>query len=179
MNEVENSKIISDFLRINGLLLNRKTTSKLPKFISDYRHKKDVNKLLKNINKLRNSNYIFDTSELIELFTFINNNFDTRSYKSIIDVKIVRIMDYNTIESVINLDEFKSIIRLRTNQNTFELVISDNNKNHNVINIEKSELKSSHGIYTNYLNTLNNELKNIMCDFLTDIISEYKRSDYN
>ena len=87
--EDRRSRIIGDFLEANALLVEKRTKSKLPKFISRVFYKKEVNKLIAMIRKLRESDYVLDAKELIELFTFINNNFDNHSYKSIIAVKVI------------------------------------------------------------------------------------------
>ena len=51
-------RIIGDFLEANASILEKKTKSKAPKFISELRHKRDLNKLINMLEKLRDSDYI-------------------------------------------------------------------------------------------------------------------------
>ena len=172
IDETNTNRIIGDFLEVNASMIEKREKSKLPKFISKFIWKKDRNKLLKNIEILRNSGYILSMENLSELGLYVFNNFDEKKYKSIYLVKIDKMITYDSMEMVVKFDSITAVFDFDNNSNTFDiklLQIMDENKMtynftlHRLINDNNNPL----------LFELNEELRNVLCDYIKDIISLY------
>lgn len=75
---IDNSmdRIIGDFIEINGDIISREYNSKLPKFIKSRIANMQRKKLLSNLDKFKNSNYILTWINIVELAYFVFNNFE-------------------------------------------------------------------------------------------------------
>lgn len=178
----ENSmdRIIGDFFEINASILVKREKSKLPKFISKYIWKKNKNDILKNIEMLRNSDYILTYTNLTELFLYVFNNFDDKRYKSIQLVKMNKLINQSIIEVVVEFDNIKALLEFPQDSTSFELKIIEKDKvgqiksfNHtlNKLNVVAKGITSDKDTP---VSRLNKELKNILCDYIYDSISLYE-----
>ena len=167
-------RIIGDFLETNATILEKKIKSKAPKFISELRHKRDLNKLIKILEKLKNSDYIMKMEQISELFNFIYNNYDEHCYKSIVAIKIVRNgITFSNIEGAVQVENYVAVIRFNTNDTMFDFIGTDTETN-NRIDITLNRLYSDNPKYSKIISAINKELRSVMCDYILDIITRYK-----
>ena len=106
---IDNSmdRIIGDYMEINSDIVVREFNSKLPKFISKWISRNQRKKLLSSIEKFRNSNYILTWFNLVELFTYIFNNFEPdHSYGIITKVEIIN----NKMEALVEYDDYHALV---------------------------------------------------------------------
>jgi hypothetical protein len=167
------NRIIGDFLEVNASMLEKREKSKFPKFIANIIWNNDRKKLLKNINTLRNSNYSLTMENISELSLYVFNNFDDKKYKSIFLVKVNKLLTYDNMEMVLKFDNITSIFDFNSNDNTFDVKIMEilDNDNRNNYNFTLHRLNNS---TVPVIGKINEELKNILCDYIYDIISLYK-----
>jgi hypothetical protein len=178
---MENNRIIGDFLEINSDIVQQEFESKLPKFMKKMKSKKLRKRLLDNIDKLRNSNMILGTDNLIELFSYVYNNFyPEASYKSIIKCKVD--LDKEEYEAVIQFDNQTSIITIekdtypKFNINSKIMISKGASKG---INIQVHELFSDNPTKNEILSNVNRELLNIICDYIEEIVEPYLNNKEN
>ena len=174
IDESNTNRIIGDFLEVNASMIEKREKSKFPKFISNYIWKKDRDKLLKNIDTLKNSNYILTLENISELSLYIFNNFDEKRYKSIIKVKVDELITYSNMEMIMKFENITAIFDFNSSESTFEIKIMEllDNDNRNNFNFTLHKLSSSKNL--SILEKINIELKNILCDYIYEIISSYK-----
>ena len=150
IDETSMDRIIGEFFELNASFLVKRETSKLPKFISRYIWNKNKKDLLKNIEILRDSDYVLSYTNISELALYVFNNFDDKKYKSIKLVRINKLINQSIMEVVIKFDNIKALLEFpQTNR-------LDSHRNNKV------------------LSRLNKELKNILCDYIKDSISLYE-----
>jgi hypothetical protein len=101
IDETSMNRIIGDFFELNASMIEKREKSKFPKFISNIIWKNDKKKLIKNVESLRNSNYILTMQNIAELSLYVFNNFDDKKYKSIFLVKVNKVISYDTMEMVL------------------------------------------------------------------------------
>ncbi len=172
IDESSTNRIIGDFLEVNASMLEKREKSKFPRFISNIIWKIDKKKLIKNIEKLRNSGYILSMQNLSELALYVYNNFDNKKYKSIIKVKMDKMITYNSMEMILKFDNITSIFDFN-DSDTFEikiLEIVDETKN--TYNYTLHRLNNDK--YNELLYKINEELRNVLCDYILHIILLYK-----
>ena len=171
----ENSmnRIIGDFFELNASILEKREKSKLPKFLSRYIWKKNIRNIFKNIELLRNSDYVLNLFNITELATYIFNNFDDKKYKSIKLIKLTKLINYNSISIVIKFDNIQALIEFVENSTSFDLKITskDNKEQTSTFNYTLNRLENSRN---NLVNILNKELRNVLCDYIYDSISLYE-----
>jgi len=167
------NRIIGDFLEVNASMIEKREKSKLPKFISNIIWENDKKKLLKNVDILRNSNYILTMENISELSLYIFNNFDDKKYKSIFLVKVNELITYENMETVVKFDNITAIFDFNSNDNTFDIKIMEilDNGNRNNFNFTLHKL---HNNTIPIINKINDELRNVLCDYIYEIISLYK-----
>ena len=172
---MSSSRIIGDFLEINSDIVQAEFNSKLPKFIKKYKFRKQRKRLLDNVSKLRDSGIVLETDNIVELFSYIYNNFyPETSYKSIEKCKINT--DIEAYEGIIKFDNIVSIITIekdiypKFNINT---KINVSNGISQGINIEIDRLYSDNTKKNDILSRVNSELVNVICDYIEDIIKPY------
>jgi hypothetical protein len=167
------NRIIGDFLEVNASMIEKREKSKLPKFISNIIWENDKKKLLKNVDTLRNSNYILTMENISELSLYIFNNFDDKKYKSIFLVKVNELITYENMETVVKFDNITAIFDFNSNDNTFDIKIMEilDNGNRNNFNFTLHKL---HNNTIPIINKINDELRNVLCDYIYEIISLYK-----
>ena len=174
------SRIIGDFIETNAFILEQSTNSKLPKFITKNNKKRKINKLIKICKKLRESSFILNTQELYELFNYIYNTKDTHSFKSIITIKMVDVGIYTSIETAVNTDNFNSIIRINTdNLDTFELIAKEKEIDSIGVNLTLNKLYDDNPKRSKLLYDINKELREILCDYIIEILEIYKDGNKN
>ena len=173
VDEKDTHRIIGDFLEVNASMIEKREKSKFPKFISDYIWKKDVKLLLKNVEVLRNSGYILSMENLSELALYVHNNFDEKKYKSIFLVKIDKMITYDSMEMVVKFDNITAIFDFDNNSNTFDIKIMELSKeNKNTYNYTLHRLVSEKN--SSILYKINEELRNVLCDYIYDVLSLYQ-----
>lgn len=166
-------RIIGDFLEVNASMVEKRQKSKFPKFIANIIWKNDKKKLLKNIDILRNSNYSLTMQNISELSLYVYNNFEDKQYKSIFLVKINELITYDNMEMVLKFENITAIFDFNSNDNTFDIKIMELNENEerNNYNFTLHRLNVSN---IPIIKKINDELKNVLCDYIYDIISLYK-----
>jgi len=166
-------RIIGDFLEVNASMIEKREKSKFPKFIANIIWKNDKKKLLKNIDTLRNSNYYLTMQNISELSLYVYNNFDEKQYKSIFLVKINELITYDNMEMVLKFENITAIFDFNSNDNTFDIKIMELNENEerNNYNFTLHRLNVSN---IPIIKRINDELKNVLCDYIYNIISLYK-----
>lgn len=166
-------RIIGDFLEVNASMVEKRQKSKFPKFIANIIWKNDKKKLLKNIDTLRNSNYSLTMQNISELSLYVYNNFEDKQYKSIFLVKINELITYDNMEMVLKFENITAIFDFNSNDNTFDIKIMELNENEerNNYNFTLHRLNVSN---IPIIKKINDELKNVLCDYIYDIISLYK-----
>lgn len=173
----DNSRIIGDFLEINGNIISQRQTSRMPRFISNIRYKYYHNKLVKLVKKFVNSNYALTKNNLIEFFAYINNNFYPVGQYDI--VKFVKILnDSENIEACIefeeNNDEYACVITIDQGNPLFELNIKKtSNDNTNNIHINISSLNTKKESCIDIVDTLNRNLLNSIEKYIMSILDAY------
>lgn len=171
----ENSanRIIGDFLEVNASMLEKREKSKFPKFISNYIWNNDKKKLFSNLDTLKNSEYILNMQNIAELSLYVYNNFDEKKYKSIFMVKVEKMITYNNMEMILKFDNITAIFDFNSEDETFDIKIMEllENGNRNNFNFTLHKLYSSN---MPILEKINTELRNVLCDYIYDIISLYK-----
>lgn len=174
VDEKNTNRIIGDFLEVNAYILEKREKSKFPKFIKNKIWKKDKDKLIKNIDILRKSNYILTLENISELAYYIFNNFDNKEYKSIIKVKLDELVTYNIMEAILKFENITAIFDINSNESTFEVKIMEvlDTEDRNNFDFTLHRLSSSSNL--SILNKINTEMKNVLCDYIYEIISSYK-----
>lgn len=174
IDENSTSRIIGDFLEVNASMIEKRQKSKFPKFISNLIWKNDRKKLLKNIDILRNSNYIMTMKNISELSLYVFNNFDDKKYKSIFLVKIEELITYSNMEMVMKFDNVTAIFDFNSDDGTFDIKIMEllENGNRNNFNFTLHRMVTNKNI--TILDKINTELRNTLCDYVYDIISRFE-----
>ena len=173
------NRIIGDYLEVNSYIVSQQFYSKLPKFMSRYRANKQRKRLLESLSKFRRSGYILEWDNLIELFTYIYNNFDQdHSYKNITKVELME----DSLEALIEFDNYHALIffdRLSNNVDS-DTDIKFNLKMKYITNVKTdgvdiylSTLYTTHRKAYNYVKQLNDLLVNYTCDYIEDILKKY------
>ena len=108
-----------------------------------------------------------------ELSLYVFNNFDDKKYKSIFLVKVNKLLTYDNMEMVLKFSNITSVFDFNSNDNTFDVKIMEilDNGNRNNYNFTLHRLNNS---IVPVIGKINEELKNILCDYIYDIISLYK-----
>ena len=174
IDEVNNNRIIGDFLEVNASILEKREKSKFPKFISRFIWKNDIKKLLKEVEKFRNSGYILSMENISELMIYIFNNFDDKCYKSIIKIKTINAVTYDTMEMVMKFDNITAIFDYDGSLPTFELKVLTKDEQDQKITYEFTLHRLVKEKSNTILYKINEELRNIICDYINDVISLYE-----
>lgn len=173
----QTSRIIGDFLEINAdiVLYEQSSPNKFVKIIRHFIAKRNRNKLLNSLKKLRDSNHILDTDNLLELFIYIYNNFPPKgSYNSIKTVKILD-EDGNKVEALVSFDNYSSLISIDKRESGFDIVIHELKEgNSNSCSIHCDKMYSDNPRTEDWLFIINGQLLNDMCDYIDSIITQYK-----
>lgn len=174
IDETSMDRIIGEFFELNASFLVKRETSKLPKFISRYIWNKNKKDLLKNIEILRDSDYVLSYTNISELALYVFNNFDDKKYKSIKLVRINKLINQSIMEVVIKFDNIKALLEFPQTSTSFDLkiVLTDENEQNNSFNYTLNRLDSHRN--NKVLSRLNKELKNVLCDYIKDSISLYE-----
>jgi hypothetical protein len=174
INETSTNRIIGDFLELNASMIEKREKSKLPKFIARYIWKRDVKKLLNEVENLRNSGYIMNIGNISELMIYIFNNFDDKSYKSIKKIKTIDAITYSTMEMVMKFDNITAIFDYDNKSDTFELKILTKDELDQKITYEYTLHRMVKEKTNEVLYKINEELRNIYCDYIVEIISAFE-----
>ena len=158
--------------------------SKLPSFISKFIENRRRDRLIKIVKKLKKANAPLSRTNLIELFTYIFNNFSPDGeYKSIKGIKHIVIDE--SIESWVAMiavnDEFTAIIKIKMSDSGFsvELKIPDGSGFMTRDISDISFLLAGDIEIDQYLEKLNLTLISVMADYILDNLSMYKKSKGN
>ena len=174
IDEVSMDRIIGDYLELNASMLEKREKSKYPKFISNYIWKNDKKKLFKNVEMLRKSDYELSMQNIAELSLYVFNNFDDKKYKSIFLVKVNEMISYDNMEMVLKFKNITAVFDFNSNDNTFDvkiIEIGDEDERHNY-NFTLHKLSNNRKL--SIIKPINDELKNVLCDYIIDVISLYK-----
>lgn len=168
-------RIIGDFLGINAEMINQRETSKLPKFVSNIRYKIYQRKLLKNVDKLRKSNYILNMHNLAEFFSYTFNNFPPYGdFKSVQNSKINN-EEGTELEAILKTESYSAVITINKKLDVFEISIynkkSDTDSER--ISISLNKLHTDNENIYEIINRINVNLLNDICDYLYETISYY------
>jgi len=174
INETSTDRIIGDFLELNASMIEKREKSKLPKFIAKFIWKKDIEKLLKQVETLRNSNYILNMHNISELSFYIFNNFDEKNYKAIYLVKIDKILTYDTTETIVKFDNVIAIFDFDSNNDSFNVKIREKDELDQNINYNLTLHRLYNEASNDILSRINDALKNTLCDYIKEIISLYE-----
>lgn len=178
---MDKTRIIGDFLEINSDIIQAEFESKLPKFLKKFKFRKQRKRLLSNVSKLRESNMTLEVDNLIELFSYVYNNFyPETSYKCIKKCKIN--VDKGIYEAMINFDNQVSVIVIE--EETYpkfnissKIIVRDGVSEG--IDIQTDKLFSDNNAKNEILSRINKELLNTICDYIEDIIKPYYGSEEN
>ena len=165
-------RIIGSFLEINGDIILQENESKLPGFIKRIRSKHYRKKLIKSINKLRNSKYILTKENIEEFFSYTYNGFPPYGkFKSVIMSKV----DNDITEGVLKFDKYKIVISIYKNEENFEIhIVESNEYGNDSYNLYMDKLYSEAKANRELLYMINDKILNDICDFINDIIVLYK-----
>ena len=169
-----NCRIIGDFFEINADILQKELNSKYPKFISKFIANRERNKLLRVVQKLRNSNHILNSSNLVEYISYIQNNLsESNSYKSVFFAKVNEELDL--AEAIIKFEDVKVLISISLKEQTLDIAIEyvlDNTIKKYNIRCESLNRNDEIGPFIKIINIV---LLNDISDFITEYISAYKK----
>jgi len=170
---MDKTRIIGDFLEINSDITQAEFESKLPKFLKKFKFRKQRKRLLNNVSKLRESNMILEVDNLIELFSYVYNNFyPEASYKCIKKCKL----DKDTYEAMVNFDNQVSVIvideEIYPKFNISSKIIVRDGVSEG-IDIQTDKLFSDNIVKNEILYRINRELLSVICDYIEDIIKLY------
>ena len=175
------NRIIGDFMEINSDIVVQQFNSKLPKFISKWLATNKRKKLLKTLDKFRNSDYILVWNNIVELLIFVYNNFEPEhKYKVVENVTLMN----NKLEAFIKFDNYQCLIYFEDlpidHLDTTDQDIWFNLKMHEIssrgqegMDIQLSSLKGSAKRTQELLGELNYVLKNTICDYIEETIQKY------
>lgn len=172
MQRDSNTRIIGDFLEVNADIVQYQFNSKLPKFIAKYKANKLRNRLIKSINRLRESDMILSVYNVSEYLNYIYNEYENGTYKSISMIKKMN----NLIEAVLKIDNINCIISVDSSEGIINIVLSqaisdDFNKG---CNLTLKELSSIDPESNKQIKIVNNTLKKELFEFVLDLINRYK-----
>lgn len=163
------------FRLYTDIVLERKN-SKLPKFLSNLRYNFRVNKLLRIINKYKNSHYPLNKDNLSSYFNLIYNTYQPdRKYKSVI--KIVYSNDKKGLQAIVHFDKYIATINIENNENTFDIdIVPDNihTINFNNLHLSRYSLVSTND-NDKLLSLLNDQLLSDMASIIISYINDDKR----
>ena len=115
---------------------------------------------------------------IAELSLYVFNNFDDKKYKSIFLVKVNKVISYDTMEMVLKfkdkLNDITAIFDFNSNDNSFDIKITelDAEKNRHNYNFTLHRLVTNKSL--SILDNINTELRNVLCDYIIETISQYK-----
>ena len=174
----DNSRIIGDFLEINGNILYQKQSSKLPNFIKNIRYNYYHSKLIKLVDKFVNSNYILTKNNLVEFFAYVFNNYlPNGSYD------IVKFTKYNytgdIIESCLEFedeeDKYVCVITINTNDQLFELKAKKTTPTGTInANVFLSQLATTKESCKDIVNIINSRLIISIKNYILSILNAYE-----
>lgn len=165
-------RIIGDYLEVNSDIVNKEFNSKLPKFMAKISSKNQRKKLLQSVNKFRNSGYILTWNNLVELFTYVFNNFEPEhSYGVISNIEYYN----NTMEALVEFDGYHALIYFENIDPSlgdvkFNLKMKYGNFG---IDIQLSRLLGSAKKTKEYVEELNYVLKNCIADYIEETIKRF------
>lgn len=172
---IEENRLIGDFLEINADIISKKFKSKLPKFISNIYYNRYKKRLIKSLNKLKKSNLILNKENLYEFFIYCYNNFPPKgSYRSV--NKIIYNDNNNDnlkIEGIIKIDNLEAIIDLEDDYDGFNISVKNKDLatgNYNNFSIHCIRLESNNIIAKEVLKIINKQLLEDIIIFITDNI---------
>lgn len=169
-------RLIGDFLEINANIVQDEFESKIPKFIKKFKYKKLRQRLLDNVDKLRQSEIILNTDNLIEYFSYIVSNFYPETKYGVITK--CRVDEASGLyEAVLSFENQSAIISIDKSRypkfNVSSRIILED-ETASGINIETEQLQSDTYKKDKILGRINNMLLNDICNFITDRIKPYQ-----
>lgn len=170
------NNIIKDIIRLNSEITENeyKSRNKILLFINKKKANRSRKKLLSLITKFRKSEFIFSKQDLVELFEYIIVYYPPNGeYKNI---KVCKQDQLLNIETFIIKDSWKIIIKIDRRLNNFEVVAHDydiGGINSDGISININQLHSNKQQYEKILIIINQELKDLECDFLEETIKSF------
>ena len=174
-------RIIGDYLEINSDIVAREFNSKLPEFISKWISKKQRKKLLSSLYKFRDSDYVLDWINLIELFTYVYNNFEPDHSYGVINNTVLS--SEGRLEAFILFDNYQCLIyfdQLPINYSEedikFNLKMRNINAN-NGIDIYLTKLKGTSKQVQDMVSELNYVLKNTITEYIESTLKKYMEVD--
>jgi hypothetical protein len=178
MDDKSTTRLIGDFLELNADILSNQFNSKYPKFIANLQAKYYRNKLIKSANKLKKSNFILNTDNLVELFIYIYNNYEG-NYGCINKI-LINLNNYNNsiIDTEIVIDNIKAHINIDTSnpKMTINGVIIKDKINHS-FNINTYELKSNKPVSSEVIPIINKKLLEDLSNYILEIIGNYSNKE--
>lgn len=169
-------RIIGDFLEINADIVKQEVDSNLPKFLSKLKAKHFRRKLMKRLYKLKSTEYILNSKNLSELFTYVFNNFPPMGeYNSIKYSKVIE--DGNSLrsEAVVEFDNIKCIITLDSNDKYFGINVSQTLEDDNRVgfNLSLNELYTEKEQYKDIISKINDKLLEELVSYIESILKNY------
>lgn len=166
-------RIIGDFLEINAEILSMQTMSKGLPFISKIRASILRSKLLKRVEKLRNSGLVLNADNLIEYFAYINNRFYPETHFGSVTKCVI---DNNIYEALLEFKNQNAIITIDTHElpkfNVKARIILSDYVTRG-IDIQTDRLSSDNLNRNTTLISINEVLLNDICDFIVMSIKPY------
>lgn len=177
----DRSQLIGDFLIINAEILDKQFNSKLPKFMSKFIANYQRRKLIKIAKKIKKSNMIMNKDNLIELFTYIYNNFQDDNGRFGCVQKVFIESNFKYLQAVIyfdgNIASFIFEEYTTNNCKSFDLNIdcSKDPKYINNYSITKEDLSSNEisKVPSEILNRINQLLLEDMTSYIITSVSSY------
>ena len=150
--------------------------SKLPKILTNLRYTFYTNKLLKTINKYKNSHYPLSKDNLSSYFNLVYNTYQpNRSYKSV--TKIAYSGDHKSLQAKCSFDKYIATITIVESENTFDIDIvsaDPHDIEFNNLHLSRYSLQSTNDT-DHLLDTLDDQLLSDMANMIIDYIDDDKR----
>ena len=174
----KDSRIIGDFIEINGDIISKEFNSKLPRLIKKIYFGRYKKKLLKSVDKFVDSGHILTTDNLVEFFTIIFNNFPPNGeFNSII--RCVRDDNLShSVEAAIKFDAYDYLITIdRLEYPNFRLICRKHIDKDTTdgINITTNRLFSTNIRKSDYLEKINTKLLEEIREYIRYIILPEER----
>ena len=168
-------RIIGDFLEINGENIQYRENNKRNP-ISKIIYKYNRRKLKKAVTKLKKSNIILNRFNIIELFSYIYNNFPPDGKYDIIYRSKINMNNPDEVEGILKFDNYTVIINTCDENNiSINIHITDeegNIKNY-TLNSESISTSNISAEINSILNIINKKLLDIMCNYILNVINLY------
>ena len=168
-------RLIGDCLELNGEINEKIFNSKFPKFIKNFQKKYYTKKMMKIVDKISDGNTPLNRSNIIELATYLNNNYQpTGSFSNIKHVKYFS--DSDTYLMRLEFDESIIVFNIPNagdkNIQTFICKIVPKNSIQSY-EVELKEMVTDNNEIRHILIDANAELLNIISQYILEIIGKY------